>query len=48
VESFVVDSKYGSSWGEWFSNEVHGSFGVGLRKNINRGWGSLLVIPNLR
>jgi hypothetical protein len=26
----VIDAKCGSSWGEWCSNEVHGSYGVGL------------------
>jgi hypothetical protein len=31
----VVDSKFGSSWGEWYSNEP---MGVGLWKNIRRGW----------
>jgi hypothetical protein len=34
-----VDSKYGSSWGVWCSNEAHGSYGVGLWKNIKRSWG---------
>jgi hypothetical protein len=33
-----VDSKYGNLWGGWGSNEVHGSYGVGLWKNIRRGW----------
>lgn len=37
----VVDSKYGSAWGEWCSNEVHGLYGVGIWKNIRRGWGEL-------
>jgi hypothetical protein len=23
----VVDSKYGSAWGRWHSNEVYGSYG---------------------
>jgi hypothetical protein len=36
-----VDSKYGSAWGGWCSNEVHGSHGVRLLKNIRRGWGEL-------
>jgi hypothetical protein len=27
-----VCPKYGSSWGDWCSNEVHGSYGVGLWK----------------
>jgi hypothetical protein len=44
----VVDSKYGSAWGGWCSNEVHGSYGVGLWKNIRRGWRSFLVILDLR
>jgi hypothetical protein len=43
-----VDSKYGSMWGGWFSNEVHGSYVVELWKNIRRGWGSFLVILDLR
>lgn len=34
----VIDSKYGSVWG-WCSNEVRGSHGVGLWKNIQNGWG---------
>jgi hypothetical protein len=34
----VVDSKFGSSWGGWCSNEPLGAFGVGLWKNIRRGW----------
>jgi hypothetical protein len=29
-----VDSKYGTAWGRWCSNEVHGSYRVGLWKNI--------------
>jgi hypothetical protein len=37
-----MDSKYGSSWGGWRSNAVIGSHGVGLWKNIRRGWGSFL------
>jgi hypothetical protein len=32
----------------WFSNEVHGSYGVSLWKNIRRGWESFLIIPDLR
>jgi hypothetical protein len=36
-----VDSKYGSTWGEWCSNEVHGLYGVGIWKNIKRGWEEL-------
>jgi hypothetical protein len=34
----VVDSKYGSFWGGWCSLEPRGAFGVGLWKNIRKGW----------
>jgi hypothetical protein len=34
----VVDSKYGSLWGGWCSLEPGGAFGVGLWKNIRKGW----------
>jgi hypothetical protein len=34
----VVDLKYGSLWGGWCSNDVHGSYEVGIWKNIRRGW----------
>jgi hypothetical protein len=34
----VVDSKYGSLWGGWCSLELGGAFGVGLWKNIRKGW----------
>jgi hypothetical protein len=29
-----VNSKYGSAWGGWCSNEAHGLHGMGLWKNI--------------
>jgi len=35
----VVDSKFGSSWGEWCSNEPLRSYGKRFWKNIRRGWG---------
>jgi hypothetical protein len=35
----VGDSKFGSSWGGWSSNDPLGSYEVGLWKNIIRGWG---------
>jgi hypothetical protein len=35
----VMDSKYGNLWGGWYSNEVHGSYEVGLWKNIMKGLG---------
>jgi hypothetical protein len=34
----VVDSKFGSLWGGWCSLEPGGAFGVGLWKNIRKGW----------
>jgi hypothetical protein len=34
----AVDSKYGSLWGGWCSREPVGPFGVGLWKNIRKGW----------
>jgi hypothetical protein len=33
-----VDSKFGSLWGGWCSLEPIGAFGVGLWKNIRKGW----------
>jgi hypothetical protein len=33
-----VDAKYGSSWAGWCSLHPHGSHGVGLWKNIRKGW----------
>jgi hypothetical protein len=38
-----VDYKCGSSWRGWGSNEVHGSYGVGLWKNIKRRWGDFSI-----
>jgi hypothetical protein len=34
----VVDAKFGGSWGGWCSNKPHGTYEVGLWKNIRRGW----------
>jgi len=34
----VIDSKFGSMWGGWCSQELVGAFGVGLWKNIRKGW----------
>jgi hypothetical protein len=34
----VVDSKYGISWRGWYSSEPIRAYGVGLWKNIKRGW----------
>jgi hypothetical protein len=33
-----VDSKYSSMWGRWCSRGIVGAFGVGLWKNIRKGW----------
>lgn len=35
----VVESKYGSAWSGWCSNEVLRLYGVGLWKNIKRAGG---------
>jgi hypothetical protein len=35
----VVDAKFGGSWVGLCPNEPHGTYGVGLWKNIRRGWG---------
>jgi hypothetical protein len=35
----VVKANYESLWGEWCSNPMHGSYEVGVWKNIRRGWG---------
>jgi hypothetical protein len=34
----VVDTKFGSAWGGWCSIDPPGMHGVGLRKNIRKGW----------
>lgn len=33
-----MDSKFGSLWGGWYSFELVGAYGVGLWKNIRKGW----------
>jgi hypothetical protein len=33
-----VDAKYGSTWARWCSLDPPGSYGVGLWKNIKKGW----------
>jgi hypothetical protein len=43
----VVDSKCGSLWGGWCSLEPAGTFGVGLWKNIRKGWESFSSFPRL-
>jgi hypothetical protein len=38
----AVDSKFGILWGEWCSLDPVGAFGVGLWKNIMKGWETFL------
>jgi len=33
-----VESKFGNLWGGWCSREPVGAFGMGLWKNIRKGW----------
>ena len=33
----MVDIKYGSMWGRWYSNSVQGSYRVCLWKSIRKG-----------
>jgi hypothetical protein len=35
----AVDSKFGSLLGGWCSREPVGAYGLGLWKNIRKGWG---------
>ena len=37
----VIEVKYGCDWGGWCSSSFFGPYGVGLWKNIRRGWHSL-------
>jgi hypothetical protein len=34
----VMDAKFGSEWGGWFSIDTSRPHGVGLWKNIRKGW----------
>nr|XP_023874649.1 uncharacterized protein LOC111987174 [Quercus suber] len=36
----VIEVKYGCVWRGWCTRSVNGPYGVGLWKNINRGWPS--------
>ncbi|KAF5471044.1 hypothetical protein F2P56_011519 [Juglans regia] len=38
----IIDIKYGSIWGDWYSNAVRGAYGVGVWKFIRNGWEDLL------
>jgi hypothetical protein len=42
-----VDSKYGNIWGGWCSLEPTCAFGVGVWKNIKKGWDSLSRLLDL-
>jgi hypothetical protein len=39
--TFAADSKFGSLWDRWCSLEPVGAYGVGLWKNIKKGWETL-------
>ena len=43
----VMDAKVGFEWGGWFSIDTLRPHGVGLWKNIRKGWRLFLVISNL-
>ena len=34
----MIEVKYGCEWGGWCTKSVCGPYGVGLWKNISRGW----------
>ena len=34
----MIELKYGCVWGGWCIRSVYGPYGVGLWKNISRGW----------
>ena len=36
----MIEVKYGCVWEGWCTKSVNGPYGVGLRKNISRGWPS--------
>ena len=36
----MIEVKYGCVWGGWCTSPVSGPYGVGLWKNISRGWPS--------
>uniref|UniRef100_A0A7N2KVG7 ABC1 atypical kinase-like domain-containing protein n=1 Tax=Quercus lobata TaxID=97700 RepID=A0A7N2KVG7_QUELO len=36
----VIVVKYGCGWGGWCTRPINGTYGVGLWKNISRGWSS--------
>lgn len=38
LQRLVVEATYKSTMGGWCSNEVMGTFGVGVWKHIRRGW----------
>jgi hypothetical protein len=43
----AVDSKFGSLWGGWCSLKPPGAFGVGLWKNIMKGWEKFLGLSRI-
>jgi hypothetical protein len=44
----VVEVKYDNLWGGWCSNAVVGFYGVGVWKNIKRGWGDFPYLEGSR
>ena len=36
----MIEVKYGCVWGDWCTRSLNGPYGVGLWKNISRGWPS--------
>ena len=34
----VIEVKYGCVWGGWCTSPIFGPYGIGLWKNISRGW----------
>lgn len=43
---YVVEVKYGSVQGRWYTNEFRGMYKVNLWKTIQLGWGTFLILSN--
>jgi hypothetical protein len=44
----AIDAKFGSSWGGWSSIASSGPHGVGLWKNIRKGWSSFVSFTRFK
>ena len=44
----VMESKYGSMWGGWCTEEGHGSHGVSVWKSIRKDWGCFVPFISYR